>query len=198
MGITIHYRGQLKSPDLIKPICSELKDIAQSMGWEYTLLNEDFVKPNTAKLELNEKGCEITGHLPLKGITLSIHKDCSSFALFFDVNGALRDPILMAQPEVRENKALSFISIKTQFAPPDIHITIIKLLKYLQKKFFRDLEVIDEGKYWDTEDEEILKEKLKFLSDKIDAVSKILNDAQEELKSYGSNLEIAAKIEKIL
>jgi hypothetical protein len=37
MGITIQYRGQLKSLDLIDKIRSDLKEIADRMGWEHTL-----------------------------------------------------------------------------------------------------------------------------------------------------------------
>jgi hypothetical protein len=33
MGITIQYRGQLKSPALIDKIRSDLKEIADRMGW---------------------------------------------------------------------------------------------------------------------------------------------------------------------
>lgn len=38
MGITIIYRGQLKSPDLIGTICMELKRIATLMEWDYSIL----------------------------------------------------------------------------------------------------------------------------------------------------------------
>lgn len=34
MGLSIHYRGRLKNPDLIAPLSDELVDIAQSLGWE--------------------------------------------------------------------------------------------------------------------------------------------------------------------
>ena len=82
MGITIAYRGQLKSPELIDKICRELKEIANLMEWEYTILDEDFDKPTDIKLAMKENGCEIVGHLALKGIDLDVHKDCSSLFLF--------------------------------------------------------------------------------------------------------------------
>ena len=89
MGITIIYRGQLKSPDLIDAICKELKGIAALMEWDYSILDEDFGKATDAKLEVSEKGCEIVGHLALKGISLNVHKECSAFSFFFDLNGGL-------------------------------------------------------------------------------------------------------------
>jgi hypothetical protein len=38
MGITIHYRGQLKSPELIGQVCSKLEEMATLMEWEHNPL----------------------------------------------------------------------------------------------------------------------------------------------------------------
>ncbi len=93
MGITIHYRGQLKSPELIGPVCSKLEEMAKLMEWEYKLFDENLSRPNTAKLDHSGNGPVITGHLPLKGIQLTIHKNCESFSLLFDKHGILHDII---------------------------------------------------------------------------------------------------------
>jgi hypothetical protein len=201
MGITIKYRGQLKSPALIDKIRSDLKNIADRMGWEYTILDEDFETPTDARLEVSEKGCEIVGHLALKGISLNVHKGCSSFDFFFDANGILRDPVQMAQTEQEqeiEQETLPFTFVKTQFAPPDIHITLVKFLRYLQEKYFQTLEVIDEGSYWETGDEDLLKEKMEFLSRKMDTVAQALEDSWIEVEPGDSDLDILVKIEKVL
>jgi hypothetical protein len=197
MGITIAYRGQLKSPELIDKICRELKEIANLMEWEYTILDEDFDKPTDIKLEVNEKGCEIVGHLALKGIDLNVHKDCSSLSFFFDLNGILSDPIQMAEEPV-ENEDLPFNFVKTQFASPGIHIIIIKLLRYLDRKYFQKFEVIDEGNYWETGDKDLLKEKMEFLSKKMDAFAQALDNSWIEIEAGDSDLDILVKIEKIL
>ena len=58
MGITIHYKGKLNSTDLIDSFCQETEDIAKSMDWEYTAIDEHkdnssnclkglFIKPHT-------------------------------------------------------------------------------------------------------------------------------------------------------
>ena len=39
MGVTIHYRGKLKSPSLIEPLMEEVADICQSKNWKYNLFN---------------------------------------------------------------------------------------------------------------------------------------------------------------
>ena len=44
----------------------------------------------------------------------------------------------------------AWVSVKTQFDSPDTHIWIIGLLKYLKKRYIANLEVRDEGEYWET------------------------------------------------
>ncbi len=197
MGITIHYKGTLKSAKNIAPLCEELADIAKTMEWDYTILDEDLDQPNTAELVHRENDAEIVGNLPLKGISLSIHKNCEGLQLFFDKHGILRDPVQMAFSQGHD-EAPSFLFVKTQFSPPDVHITIIKLLKYLFKKYFAEFEVYDEGDYWETEDENILRDKLDFLEKKMDQVVQILENAGDELADADSPESLADKIEKLL
>lgn len=197
MGITINYRGRLKSIDLIEPFCCELKKIATLMKWPYTILDNDFKTPTDAHLEWNNLGCEIVGHLALKGISLKPN-DCSSLSFLFDQNGFLRSSIDMITQESFNNENPPFLFIKTQFAPVDIHIALIKILRYLKRKYFQFFEVIDEGEYWETGDEELLKEKIAFLSQKIDAVSQAIENSHLKLEPGDSDLDILAVLDKIL
>ena len=47
-------------------------------------------------------------------------------------------------------------STKTQFAGPDAHMALIRLLRYLQEKYFSAFDLIDECMYWETKDEGVL------------------------------------------
>jgi hypothetical protein len=198
MGITIHYRGQLKSPELIGQVCSKLEEMAKLMGWEYKLFDKNLNRPNTAKLDHSGNSPVITGQLPLKGIQLNIHKDCESFSLFFDKHGILHDIIQMATDNSEKDEKTSYLHVKTQFAPLEVHIAIIRLLKYLHENFFNFLEVIDEGEYWQTEDESLLQQKMNCLSEKIKTVSQAIDSAKDEYKYCDSDKALAAKIEEIL
>ena len=197
MGITIHYRGQLKSSDLIELFCNELKKIATLMEWPYTTLDNDFKIPTDAHLEWNDLGCEIVGNLALKGISLIPNK-CSSLDFLFDQNGFLRNPIDMITQESFNNENPPFLFIKTQFAPVDTHIALIKIFRYLKRKYFQFFEVNDEGRYWETGDEKLLKEKIAFLAQKMDAVSQAFENSYLELEPGDSDLDILAKLDKIL
>ena len=49
--------------------------------------------------------------------------------------------------------------IKTQFAPLEVHISVVELLQCLQPHFI-DLQVVDEGEYFETRDKATLESHL--------------------------------------
>lgn len=198
MGIAIKYKGQINSLELISPFIGELIDISKDMNWHYTVLDEDLSKSNTAKLEVKNGSAEIKGHLPLKGIGITPHNDCESLSFFFDANRNIRDICLFTLSDGFKDLEYSYVSIKTQYSPVEVHITIIKLLKYLKKKYLNNLEVIDEGEYWETEDKEHLEKKIEFLSLKIEMVSNILKKNLLNINENHSAEDLVDKIEKIL
>jgi len=123
MGITIHFKGRLKNLQKVESVIDEFKDISEIMKWKWNSLNEDWDKPPTARFSFSNNKTEITGHLSLKGIQINLHPDCEPLPIFFDREGYLRTPINMAL--IHEGKLKpenSYNSVKTQFAPPDIHI----------------------------------------------------------------------------
>jgi hypothetical protein len=199
MGITLHFKGKLKNKEEINSLKDDLIDIAEIMQWEWDSLDEDWTKPTTAKLEINELQTEIIGHLPLKGIELKLHPHCESLTLYFDKEGNLSTPFsLIMMNEGKLNPEESYISVKTQFAPPDIHISIVKLLEFLKNRYIPDLEVIDEGGYWNSRDKTLLIEKISFLTDKMDIVEgMLLSLDREEFQQYSTN-ELARLIEEKL
>jgi hypothetical protein len=93
MGVSIHYRGKMADISTINVLCDEMALVADKMGWTCTRLDNDWSKPTDATIEVNEKGAQITGHLPLKGIAFSIHPRCESLRFFFDAHGNLCDPV---------------------------------------------------------------------------------------------------------
>ena len=197
MGLSIHYRGRLKTPELISLITDELVDICLSLGWETSLLDEDFSMENTSELVPTEKGVKITGHLPLKGVGIAPGEGSEGVSFFFDREGNLIAPLTMAISGPVKGE-LPWAAVKTQFAPLDIHITLIKLFRYLKKKYFEIFEVSDEGSYWETGDEVLLRKKMEFLAGKIDAVGKTLSEADLGSDPDISPHELADRIEELL
>ena len=78
MGVSIHYRGRVADIQNIKTICDELAAIADKMNWHYIRLDEDWSQAADATIEVTEQGSQITGHLPLKGIVLTLNPKCET------------------------------------------------------------------------------------------------------------------------
>ncbi len=198
MGITIHYKGKLNNLEQIYSVIDELKDISEIMSWKYSILDNDWNSQLTAQLFQTENGVKITGHLPLKGITINLHPECESFYVLFDKNGNLQSVSgMVLNPGEVESADSNFLFIKTQYAPPEIHIAIIKLLKYLKDKYISDLNVIDEGSYWVTEDQDLLIRKISFIKDKMDQVESIISSINNDFTQISEH-ETIELLEKIL
>jgi len=99
--------------------------------------------------------------------------------------------------QVEPTKYSYFNSTKTQFLPIETHAWIIGLLRYLKKHYLSDLNVRDEGGYWETENLETLKEKKDFLQTKINQLGNALEKA-EPLPEGLSIDELIARIEAIV
>ena len=192
MGITIHYKGKLNNPDLLNTFCDEIKDIAKDMNWSFNTFDNDLNKPSSSYLDKNGN---IKGHIPIKGLNVTIHPKAESLSFLFDKNGNLRNLLVMTYKNWNESE-VSNIFIKTQFVPIETHITIIKLLEYIKKKYISNLEVIDEGNYWETRDKNILEEKLSFLNKEIDQIGNIISEIIVD--GTDSPEAILRKIENVL
>jgi len=157
MGVTIHYKGKLNSADELDSFCEEMEDIAKSMGWKYSAF------------DFNEKDRE-----PLKGLIIGPHQKSEPLPFMVDKKGFLRNPFML-EISKGDDEYTWFNHIKTQFAPVEIHVAVIKLLKYIQQKYISNLDVYDEGEYWQTGDEKILKRKIDFLNSVMDQLEDVLN-----------------------
>ena len=72
------------------------------------------------------------------------------------------------------------------------------LLKYLQEHYIPDLEVSDEGGYWETGNIETLKEKMNYLNEKMDAVCGELSRVTANHLERLSPEELASMIEVLV
>jgi len=199
MGVTIHYRGHIDSLDQLPSLSEELMEFAESMGWRSVRLDDDWDKAPDANLEVSAEGANITGNLGLKGVIIIPETDGESLSFTFDRDGAIRSPmgmvsILDGSLEPEDDS----VSVKTQFAGPKFHTWVGGLLKYLKKKYISDLEVRDEGEYWESGDLDKLKAKMAFLNDKINFLSDRLNSVTLGDTTGLSAEEIADRIESVL
>ncbi|MGJ8653059.1 MAG: hypothetical protein ACSHX8_07280 [Opitutaceae bacterium] len=179
MGLSIHYKGGIDRVEDIPKFVDELEDIADSMDWMSQRINDDEIDPAFRGIIVNPKG------------------DCEPLCFIFDREGRLRPLMDLITDQIEPTEYSYYTATKTQFATIETHVWIIGLLRYLKKHTLSDLEVTDEGEYWETENLETLKKKKQFLQSMIDQLSGALNQAAP-LPEDSSTEDIIAHIESIV
>jgi len=155
MGLTFHYQGTIKETRRIAKLSDEVKDICETMDWRYQ--NRDF------EFELDTHVLEHIGfadkpNVKLSGIMFCPHPESEWVYLYFTEKGQLTSPATMQFLDTNIDPDFAFSAFtKTQHAGPEVHIAILKLLDYLNKKYELSLQIIDEGEYWETKDETRLR-----------------------------------------
>ena len=144
MGVTIHFEGQLKSDKDLDNVISKAKNFARTNEMPYETFSEPLKKLSRLK---DEQDWDYEG--PTKGIKIQPDPNSDPLWLEFDKDNYIQE------------------YCKTQFAGIDIHLKIISLLKEIQPHFNK-LYVIDEGEYWDTEDETLLQNSLNNYFDAVE------------------------------
>ena len=181
MGLSIHYLGTISSMVLVNQLTDETADVCESMNWNYRIITG-------------------SGNEGLNGIAFS-PENCEPVFLTFLPNGRMCSPTSLMNKDFYSLNGIDpdliyTISTKTQFAGPDTHIALLKLLRYLKEKYFENFELDDEGYYWGTNDEKILFRRFDEYNQAISAVKNVL---PEMYHIPGENAEsLANRIEDVL
>ena len=190
MGVTIHYRGKLKSPDMITGLMHEVEDICIANNWKHNLLTDErpygnpqfddddddfFDDDDDHNLMPNSRKKPDLG---LRGITFQPHEECETITFLFDTEGVLQSLFSMIFGNPDSRVKYPHIFVKTQFSGIDIHIKIINLLVYLKKKYFKVLHITDEGGYYPKKDLEALSGRMEFIGNAIDTIRDVFENAE--------------------
>ncbi len=181
MGLSIHYSGQLKNKEVIPALMTEVTDICNSLGWSPEHLQETATNPLTG-VYFTPEGCETV------------------FLTFFP-DGRMCSPInLMCKDDYVKHGLDPDIyltaSTKTQFAGIDAHLALLKFLRYLKEKYFESFDLMDEGNYWETGDENILRKQFNRYDSLLNTVADALGSLKKQPGESASSL--ADRIEEIL
>jgi hypothetical protein len=204
MGVTIHYRGNLKSPDMVNPLIEDLEDICRSADWKYSLLEPKELSKETL--------AEIPAHFAhLRGISFKPHEESEPLQFIFNEHGEWRTFLNVILGDKLPKGLKNWAFVKTQFAGPETHIAVINLLIYLRKKYFKKLEIKDEGGYYPKKNSEDLHQRMGFINNAIatihdvfehgdfsdnpeemieqmkDAISRSLKDVKVEVMKFDMN-----------
>lgn len=181
MGLSIHYTGTIKDKTLLPQLAAEMKDICESLGWDYHYF---------------DPGEEDT----LEGVYFS-PPECEPLFLTFNKEGRLLSPISQITRDMLLQNGLDpelifTISTKTQYAGIDVHIALIRLFRYLKEKYFSDFEMNDEGGYWESDERELLEQQFTRYETAMASMKEMLDQLRSA--SQASPESIACRIEELL
>ncbi len=161
MGISIYARGRLDRLEDLPQLIDEVKGIAESRGWRWAIIDDDFEAEPDAVLARGDAGeaAAIEGTLGVKGVVLTFGAKTEALSILFDRSGVLTDVANQIFRSEGDGAYEPFTACKTQFGSIDTHIHIIELLDRMKKRYLPNLEVIDEGAYWESRDPGMLAEK---------------------------------------
>jgi len=162
MGLSFHYSGSFNADASLRAMIEEIKDIATIYEWRYSVFEQEFPANSIGKTGYDQN---------IYGICFT-PPGCETVSLCFLSNGKMSSPSHLQffgnSRSKRDKQYLYMLSVKTQYAGIEIHKLIIHLLKYLEKKYFRNFIVSDEGKYWETMDEKLLQDIFRRYTDLIE------------------------------
>jgi len=179
MGLSIYYSGRFNPQASLKAMIEEVIDIVNVHRWKFHLFNDTFCFEDLGKTEYDKKlfgicfippGCE-----PVWLSFLSNGRMCGADNLQLFGNSANKE----------EEEYLYLISSKTQYSGIENHKRIIHILKYISEKYLLYFSMTDEGEYWETGDEDLLKEIFSSYNYIIDSFSNSLeNNPRRSDESY--------------
>ena len=137
MGMTIAYRGRLADLTRIEDFEDRLVDYALETG--------GLARIWRSRADANPERM-------IRGVILDLAPGQESTSLLLSPEGWL---IGLTDIEDAENGRLTeppWCFVKTQFGPIEGHVALVEMLAALKREFLPDLEVSDDGGYWETRD----------------------------------------------
>lgn len=182
MGLSFHYSGRIASPEQLSEFIDEVQDIAKVHNWENFVFEKQFPKNIFGNPEYDQN---------IYGICFTPH-NCETIFFCFLANGRMSSPVYLPldhnQKIQTNNPYLYQLSVKTQYAGVKTHLFIINLFRYLNKKYFTDFNITDEGHYWESNDEALLIETFnnytKLIENFNTSIIRFPKYANETIESY--------------
>jgi hypothetical protein len=182
MGVTIHYRGSLADLSRVEDFEDRVIDLALAVGGNPRLWRSaDESDPSRM----------------VRGLLVDLAPGQETTSLLLSPEGWL---ISFLEIEDAERGALTekpWCFVKTQFGPIEGHVALVELLAGLKKEFMPDLEVMDEGGYWDHRDVNELRQKIEFLGRAIDMLAGALENDRLSPEAREDPEIVATRIERL-
>ena len=182
MGITVHYHGTMENLDRIEEFEDRVLDLALELG-------------GLAKIW--RSSADRDPSRVVRGLLLDLSPGQETTSLLVAPEGWLVSIIDIEAAEGGDLKQPPHCSVKTQYGSVDGHVALIELLSYLKHEFIPDLEVLDEGGYWEHRDAASLARKFFAMRGILDAIMKGLSDHPLTAEAAEDPAIVAARLERI-
>ncbi|MBN2891345.1 MAG: hypothetical protein JXL97_05725 [Bacteroidales bacterium] len=165
MGLTIHYSGIFNAKASLSAFIEDVVDILKPLNFDFQVYETEF-----------PIGIENTEDLTqIYGLSFT-PPNCETVSLSFLANRRMSSSehvhLWGDATDDEQKRFLYKLFTKTQFAGVETHQFIISLFKYLQKRnYFESIDIVDEGKYWETGNVDVLKENFAKYNQILDHVS---------------------------
>ena len=171
MGVTIHYRGRLSDPKQLPGLITAIQHACRNLDWPYTLVDERILGTAEKLVIHSDDDDEETNWsyetFPVddrwRGVIVS-PPGSEPVWLTFNRSGQMiaYDASDASYATPGHYLARDMLFTKTQFSTVETHIAVCDLLR-LAEEHGAELEVSDEGDYWESGDVEQLRQRMGFL-----------------------------------
>jgi hypothetical protein len=139
MGLSIFYSGKLLNVQHIPSLTTELLDICDHLKWQC-----DEYRP--------------TARNPIQGMWFA-PPGADRIWMTFLPSGVVAEPERNLSNEgidvwMKSGWKDNLMNPRTQFASPEAHMQLMRILKHISQKYFQHFHLVDESEYWETGNEE--------------------------------------------
>lgn len=182
MGITIHYSGTLDDTSRVEEMEDRVMDFVFALGGRATIWRS-FADHDPSRM--------------VRGLMLEMTPGQETFSLLVSPEGHF---IPLFQIEEAEQSSLAeppYCFVKTQFGSITGHVAIVCLLDALKEEYANNMQIRDEGEYYETRDIGGLKRKFEFLDDAMHSLGDGLREHGMSREAMEDPMIVAKRIERI-
>jgi hypothetical protein len=182
MGVTIHYRGRLADLQRVEDFEDRVIDLVLELGGNVRIWRSADEQDRTRIV---------------RGLMVDLAPGQETTSLLLSPEGWLINLIEIEDAEKGCLGEPPWCFIKTQFGAVDGHIALVELLTALKREFFPDLEVSDEGGYWERRDVDELRQKMAFVGRAINTLADAFAADGLTREAAEDPLILATRIERL-
>jgi hypothetical protein len=182
MGITIHYSGALDDTNRVEEMEDRVMNLVFALGGRATIWRS-FADHDPSRI--------------VRGLMLEMTPGQETISLLVSPEGHF---IPLFQIEEAEQSAFAeppYCFVKTQFGSITGHIAFICLLEALKEEYANNMQIRDEGEYYETREIGGLKRKIEFLDEAIHSLGDGLREHGMSEEAMEDPMIVAKRIERV-